>query len=1305
MSPRRNGSIRFSLWTVLLASIVVPKAVNAQTFQPVPALSFTKVFAGANPLPQVVTIGRVGAAFNYSVAASTSTGGAWLTVIWGNGCGYCAAPSPIMVTVSPLVTLAAGSYTGQIVATSQSGGVTLTIPVTLIIAASGTPFIDTLQGQMNFSLKTGRTTATSQDIQIRNGGSGTLNWALTKSTSDGGDWLTISGSSGTAPAFVTVGINVANLPGAGLTQGTFVGQLVFSGGGTTVTVPVSVVVGDNILTQVNPISFTKVFGGADPLPQVLTIASTGTTFNYFIDTTGTASSTGGAWLTATTNTGCGYCAAPSMVTATINTSATLPVGSYTGQIVIVPQSGFMAITIPVTLTVAPAGGTFLDNFTGQMSFALKTAGTSITSQDLQIRNAGAGTLNWTVAGSTSDGGNWLTISAPSGTAPGFVTIGVTVANLPNGGLIAGTFVGELVFQTNGSAVTVPISVTVGDNIFSQVNSISFTKVFGGANPLPQTILIPSTGTTFNYFITSSTGNGGAWLTATTGNACGYCATPSTVIAKITASPTLPVGTYTGEIVVTSQGGTLAMTISVTLTVAPAGTAFFDNVPGQMSFSLQTGSNTNPPSQQLQIRNAGTGTLGWTLNPTTSDGGNWLNVSGGLSGTAPSILTLSIVKANLPGQGLIAGSFVGNLEFQSGGSSVTVSISVVVGDNVFSQVNPISFIKVYGGANPLPQTLTVASTGTTFNYAMSSSTANGGAWLTTATNTGCGYCATPSMVTATINAPPTLAVGTYTGQIVVISQASTLAITIPVTLTIVPASATHLDDLQGAMSFSFVTGSGSPPVQNIQVRNGRAGALTWKLTPSTSDGGNWLHVSASSGTAPAKVAISVVNANLPGLGLIAGTFTGQLLWEAAGASITVPVSVTVGANVFVQPAPLIFSKAVGGGNPLSQVLNIASSATNFNFTTASASATGGAWLTAATVGGCGYCATPHGVTVGISADPALPNGTYTGQIVLTAQNGLMSMTVPVTLIVGNGGNGTFTPGKLGIWRPGLFNMVSEDVDGNIAWDSPPDQANFFGATGDTVIFGDWDGSGKTKMGIFRITNGAAMFALDSNGNGAWDPGIDQFGFFGQPGDIPIVGDWTGDGKSKIGVYRPSTGLFALDVNGNLSFDGGVDRTGKFGTGGDTPIIGDWTGSGIFRVGTFNNGSWSLDVDNTLTISGGDSIGIFGQAGDTPLLGDWNGDGKTKVGIYRATGGIFGLDYNGNLAFDGADKGGVFGPGGAGIIPVVGDWDGTGVTRIGIFDNTTWGIWSLDMNGNIAWDAGTDMWGALGAAGDTPIVGKW
>jgi hypothetical protein len=293
-----------------------------------------------------------------------------------------------------------------------------------------------------------------------------------------------------------------------------------------------------------------------------------------------------------------------------------------------------------------------------------------------------------------------------------------------------------------------------------------------------------------------------------------------------------------------------------------------------------------------------------------------------------------------------------------------------------------------------------------------------------------------------------------------------------------------------------------------------------------------------------------------------------------------------------------------------------------------------------------------------------------------------------------------PTKVGIWRPVTFNMVAEDVNGNIAWDAGIDQANFFGATGDTVIFGDWDGSGKTKMGIFRPS--VAMFALDMNGNGAWDPGIDKYGFFGQSGDVPIVGDWTGDGKSKIGIYRPTTGLFALDVNDDLTYDSGIDRFGKFGLAGDTAIIGDWTADGKSKVGIFRAGLWILDSNNDLTQDAGDASGTIGQSGDTPLVGDWNGDGRTKVGIYRSSVGMFGLDYNGNLVWDaGTDRAGVFGA--SGSSPVVGDWDGTGVTRVGVFYGN--GYWALDMNGNLAWDAGTDTWGGFGALGDTPVVGKW
>jgi hypothetical protein len=54
-----------------------------------------------------------------------------------------------------------------------------------------------------------------------------------------------------------------------------------------------------------------------------------------------------------------------------------------------------------------------------------------------------------------------------------------------------------------------------------------------------------------------------------------------------------------------------------------------------------------------------------------------------------------------------------------------------------------------------------------------------------------------------------------------------------------------------------------------------------------------------------------------------------------------------------------------------------------------------------------------------------------------------------------------------------------------------------------------------------------------------------------------------------------------------------------------------------------------------------------------------------------------------------------------IPVTGDWDGSGTTKVGVFIN---GLWFLDLNGNGAWDP-ADLWVKLGKTGDQPVTGDW
>ena len=445
-----------------------------------------------------------------------------------------------------------------------------------------------------------------------------------------------------------------NLPGGAVTAGTFVGQIRVSGGTGSVTIPVSVVVGQDF-SQINALAFTKPFAGRTPAAPGIAAASTGTAFDFRV---AAYTSTGGNWLSVS---GCGaYCDTPQAITVAVTAALDLPAGTYTGQVVLTEYYSSFAITVPVTLTVAASGTAYFDNLGGQLAFTLLSGGSIIQPQSFTIRNGGPGPLNWMLSATTADGGNWLHVSSTAGLAPSQVTVSITAPNLPGGGVVAGTFVGEIALSSPEGPITIPVSVTVGAAVFRELQPLSFTKVYAGPDPLPQTLTIASTGAAVTTTVSVSTANGGTWLTAT---GCGaYCGTPQAITAKIITNPALAVGTYTGEIVIREYYGSMAVTVPVTLTVVDPATPHFNDLPGQMSFSLTTAGNA-PPAQTLEILNGGSGTLFWTLTKTTADGGNWLNASIS-SGTAPSQVSVSIQKANLPGSGLVPGTFIGHLDFES-----------------------------------------------------------------------------------------------------------------------------------------------------------------------------------------------------------------------------------------------------------------------------------------------------------------------------------------------------------------------------------------------------------------------------------------------------------------------------------------------------------------------------------------------------------------------------------------------------------------------------------------------------------------
>jgi hypothetical protein len=71
------------------------------------------------------------------------------------------------------------------------------------------------------------------------------------------------------------------------------------------------------------------------------------------------------------------------------------------------------------------------------------------------------------------------------------------------------------------------------------------------------------------------------------------------------------------------------------------------------------------------------------------------------------------------------------------------------------------------------------------------------------------------------------------------------------------------------------------------------------------------------------------------------------------------------------------------------------------------------------------------------------------------------------------------------------------------------------------------------------------------------------WFGYPNDVPVTGDWDGSGKTQIGVWRPSNATWYLGDAGGFS-----KTSVAFGQTGDIPITGDWTGSGITQLGVYD-----------------------------------------------------------------------------------------------------------------------------------------
>ena len=130
--------------------------------------------------------------------------------------------------------------------------------------------------------------------------------------------------------------------------------------------------------------------------------------------------------------------------------------------------------------------------------------------------------------------------------------------------------------------------------------------------------------------------------------------------------------------------------------------------------------------------------------------------------------------------------------------------------------------------------------------------------------------------------------------------------------------------------------------------------------------------------------------------------------------------------------------------------------------------------------------------------------------------------------------------------------------------------FYGDPGDLPMVGDWDCDGDETPGLYRQSDGF-VYLRNSNSQGAADIRF----FFGDPGDVPLAGDFDGDGCDTVSIYRPSQSSIHIinELGANEGGLGAADFSYVFGDPGDNPYVGDfddfrgrWMRSGVLA----NNG---------------------------------------------------------------------------------------------------------------------------------------
>jgi hypothetical protein len=273
---------------------------------------------------------------------------------------------------------------------------------------------------------------------------------------------------------------------------------------------------------------------------------------------------------------------------------------------------------------------------------------------------------------------------------------------------------------------------------------------------------------------------------------------------------------------------------------------------------------------------------------------------------------------------------------------------------------------------------------------------------------------------------------------------------------------------------------------------------------------------------------------------------------------------------------------------------------------------------------------------------------------------------------------------GLWMAVGFNETAQEVTGLVERSAIP-------------VFGDFDANGILDRGLIRQNDPFSYYAT------ATTTVRTTTSVSPPPYAHPVMGRYDVGSSYDVGWWDQFGRLWfarSASTGSNVlppAFAAGF----SIGQADDIPVPGDYDGNGRFDYATFRPntiGEWTIRKDADGTVLWANTS--FGQRGDIPLAGDFTGDGRSDIVVYRPEG-IDGIDGTSAFYFrylNGAvvqDKAIAFG--GGGDIPVVANYDpSTAAAEIAVYSPAT-GRWRArsfaeDNFGNPLWQA-TAYYGTL------------